>query len=112
MDKITILLSFLLISYSTTFAQKSEIFIYSDAAIHGYDPLAYFKESKPVKGDKKYTYSWKEASWYFSSQQNLDAFKTNPDYYAPQYGGYYAYGLADGHKLQRIRQAWTIVNNK
>ena len=32
--------------------------------------------------------------------------------YAPQYGGYCAYGLADGHKAPTDPQAWTIVNGK
>lgn len=93
-------------------AQKSEVFNPSDGAIHGYDPVAYFKENKPVKGDKKYSYSWKSANWYFASQQNLDAFKANPVMYAPQYGGYCAFGLANGHKATTDPDAWLISDGK
>ena len=35
--------------------QKSELFNPKDGAIHGYDPVAYFKESKPEKGDPKFS---------------------------------------------------------
>jgi YHS domain-containing protein len=93
-------------------AQKSEVFNTSGGAIHGYDPVAYFTESKAVKGDKKFTYTWNTSTWYFASQQNLNAFKAKPDKFAPQYGGYCAYGLAGGHKAPTDPEAWTIVDNK
>ena len=102
---------FLFISIAAL-AQKSEVFNSPDGAIHGYDPVAYFKESKPVKGDKKYSLSWNSANWYFASQQNLDAFKANPGMYAPQYGGYCAYGLANGHKATTEPDAWLISDGK
>lgn len=96
----------------SVFAQKSEIFKTSDGAIRGYDAVAYFKDSKAVKGDPKFSYSWRGANWLFANQQDLDLFKATPDKYAPQYGGYCAYGTADGHKASIDPQAWTIVNNK
>ncbi len=99
------------ISFSA-FAQKSAVFIRSDAAIGGYDPVSYFKEGKPVKGDKKFSYTWQAANWHFSSQQNLDAFKENPEKYAPQFGGYCAYGMSSGYKAPTEANAWTIVNDK
>ena len=107
-----LLFSFLIFSSVSLTAQKSAVYISADQAIHGYDPVAYFKEHKPVKGDPKYAYVWNGATWIFSTQQNLDAFKLNPAYFAPQYGGYCAYGLADGHKAPTDPQAWTIVDNK
>ena len=110
--KKTILMAGFLLSMLTIFAQKSEIFNPSNVAIHGYDPVAYFKENKPVKGDAKFSSSWKGASWYFSNQQNLDAFKASPEKYAPQYGGYCAFGLAGGHKAPTSPQAWTITGGK
>ncbi len=112
MKRVIVLMSFLFsISFAAT-AQKSEVFNTSDGAIHGYDPVAYFKEHKPVKGDKKYSTTWKSANWYFVSQQNLDAFKVKPDMYAPQYGGYCAYGLATGHKATTEPDAWLISDGK
>ena len=99
----------------TTFtlsAQQSEVFIKDGNAIQGYDPVAYFKESKPVKGNEQFNFKWNDANWIFSSQQNLDSFKLNPEKFAPQYGGYCAYGMSDGHKAPTNPEAWTIVDGK
>jgi len=32
--------------------------------------------------------------------------------YAPQYGGYCAYGMSEGHKAPTDPDAWTIVDGK
>jgi YHS domain-containing protein len=66
----------------------------SDTAILGYDTAAYFTDGKPVKGQDAFTYEWMGAKWKFASQAHLDLFKANPEKYAPQYGGYCAYGVS------------------
>lgn len=100
-----------LLACNITFAQQ-EVFSKSNQAIQGYDPVAYFKEAKPVKGKQELSYSWKNAEWHFSSAENLNEFKQNPEKFAPQFGGYCAYGVADGHKASTSPDAWTIVNGK
>ncbi|WP_337043251.1 YHS domain-containing (seleno)protein [Emticicia sp. 17c] len=94
------------------FAQKAAVFSNADGAIRGYDVVAYFTEGKPVKGNPELMYEWNEAKWYFSSTENLNRFKENPEKYAPQFGGYCAYGLSEGHKAPTQPDAWTIVDNK
>ncbi len=91
---------------------QQEVFLKSDAAIQGYDPVAYFKDSKPVKGKREFTYAWKGGKWHFASLENLNDFKANPEKFAPQFGGYCAYGVADGHKASTSPDAWTIVDGK
>jgi hypothetical protein len=93
-------------------AQKAEVFSTSAGAIKGYDPVAYFTVGKPVKGDPKISFRWNDADWYFSSQANLDAFKSSPEQHAPQFGGYCAYGVSDNHKAPTEPDAWTIVDGK
>ncbi|MEZ4825748.1 MAG: YHS domain-containing (seleno)protein [Bacteroidia bacterium] len=90
----------------------SEIYTTRDGAIKGYDPVAYFTEGKAVKGAEPYSFKWKDATWYFSSPENLATFKANPEKYAPQYGGYCAYGVADGHKASITPEAFTILDGK
>ena len=109
--KTFVLLAIILLPYGHGYAQH-EVFIKSDAAIQGYDPVAYFKESKPVKGKAELSYTWKQATWHFSSQQNLEDFKGNPEKFAPQFGGYCAYGMAEGHKAPTSPDAWTILDDK
>ena len=74
---------------------------FGNTAIKGYDPVAYFVENAPVKGDKQYTFEWQGANWQFASQANLDTFKSDPVAYAPQYGGYCAWAVAN-NKLAPI----------
>lgn len=93
-------------------AQKEEVFTSHSQAIRGYDPVAYFKENKPVKGSEDYSFKWKNAIWLFSSKENLDSFSMSPEKYSPQYGGYCAYGLSEGHKAPTDPNAWTIIDGK
>lgn len=103
--------SFLVFSNSSI-AQNSEIYAPSGIAINGYDAVAFFKDSKPVKGLNNLSYSWKNVNWLFASKENLESFKANPETFAPQFGGYCAYGTAQGHKAPTQIDTWTIVNNK
>jgi len=57
-------------------------------ALKGYDAVAYFTMGKPVKGQKKYQFEWRNAKWLFSSSEHLVLFQKDPTHYAPQYGGY------------------------
>jgi len=99
------------VCFSVT-AQQSPVFIHSGKAIRGYDPVSYFIDGKPLPGKEELTYKWNNADWYFSDQQHLDSFKVNPEKYLPQYGGYCAYGMYEGHKAPTDPNAWTIVNGK
>ena len=81
-------------------------------AVNGYDVVSYFADGKPVKGINQFAFNWNNATWYFSSKAHLDSFKTNPDKYAPQFGGYCAYGVSENHKASTSADAWTIVNDK
>jgi YHS domain-containing protein len=111
MKKLTVL--WLLVAVQTAvFAQKSPVFSTTEGAIKGYDPVAYFTQKKPVKGQATLTHSWKGAVWHFSTEANRKAFVENPDKYAPAYGGYCAYGWSRGYGVKIEPEAWSIVNNK
>lgn len=84
----------------------------SGIAIRGYDTVAYFTEGKPVKGVEAFSTQWMGADWLFSSQENLDRFLESPDDYAPQYGGYCAYGVAQGYLVKIEPDQWSIVDGK
>src|SRR3546814_15808043 len=93
-----LLVSALLFAASPVNTLKGGLFGgHSDTAILGYDTVAYFTLSKAVKGQDRFVYAWIGAKWKFASQATPDRFKENPDKYAPQYGGYCAYGVAQGH---------------
>ncbi len=81
-------------------------------AIKGYDVVAFHTEAKATKGLENFTYRWKDANWLFANQANLDMFKEDPEKYVPQYGGYCAFGTADGHKAPTETDTWTIRDKK
>ena len=91
---------------------KQEVYTKSGFAVNGYDVVAYFKDSKAVKGSEDLAFQWNNATWLFSSQENLEDFTMSPEKYAPQYGGYCAFGTAEGHKAPTQPDAWTIVDGK
>lgn len=106
------ILAIILLGVACNSSQTFEVYAPDNKAINGYDPVAFFTEAKPVKGNNAFAYKWKDATWYFASQKNLDAFKTQPEKYAPQYGGFCAYGTAEGHKAPTKPETWTVENNK
>jgi YHS domain-containing protein len=108
---------FVLISSLTLYSIAlfgQEIFTKDNVAIRGYDAVAYFKQQKPVEGSNSYKFDWSGATWKFSSSENLEAFKADPQKFAPQFGGYCAYGVSDGdgHKSPTSPEAFTIVDGK
>ena len=84
----------------------------TDTAIKGYDTVAYFTTGKPTKGLDTYYTSWKGAKWKFASQENLNLFLKEPDKYAPQYGGYCAFGVAKGSLVKIEPDQFAIVDGK
>jgi YHS domain-containing protein len=67
-------------------------------AIKGYDPVAYFTYHKPVKGAEAHRFAYEGVAYQFASEAHRKAFAADPSRYAPQFGGFCAYGTAAGHK--------------
>jgi YHS domain-containing protein len=84
----------------------------SGLALKGYDPVGYFTDGKPVQGKAQFTARHDGATYRFASAGNRDAFVAAPAKYAPQYGGYCAFGTASGYKAPIEPDAWTIVDGK
>ena len=84
----------------------------SDTAILGYDTVAYFTLGKATKGDDAYVTQWMGAKWKFASQAHLDLFKATPEKYAPQYGGYCAYGVTRDYLVSIEPDKFKIVEGK
>lgn len=85
---------------------------FSSLAVSGYDPVAYFTDGKPVEGSSDHELEWNGATWRFSSADNLEAFKANPEKFAPQYGGYCAWAVSQGYTASSVPEAWRIVDGK
>lgn len=79
----------------------------------GYDVVSYFTVGKPVAGSDRFTAEHGGVRWQFSTAENLAAFKSDPAKYAPQYGGFCAWGASVG-KLFDVDpvNGWKIVDGK
>jgi YHS domain-containing protein len=64
-------------------------------AIGGYDAVAYHTQSEAIVGDPSHTVDWEGATWHFADEENASTFESDPEAYAPAYGGHcaFAYGL-------------------
>ena len=84
----------------------------SNVILAGHDAVAYFTEGKPVVGSTEFTATYNDAIYRFSSAKNRDMFSAAPAQYAPQYGGFCAYGLTFGKKFEIDGKAFEVVDGK
>lgn len=89
-----------------------QFFERNNLAIDGYDPIAYFTEMKPLKGSPEFHSDFEGSTFQFVSAAHRDAFAADPSKYAPQYGGFCAFGMAKGYKATIDPAAFTVVRNK
>ena len=81
-------------------------------AVQGHDPVAFFTDGKPVKGDPKFTTTVHGATYFFASAEHKSAFDREPAKYEPQFGGYCAYGVSKGKAVEIDVEAFQIVNDR
>ncbi len=74
--------------------------------------MAYFTQGEAVAGSSNYQYEWMGSTWHFASAANRALFASNPEAYAPQYGGYCAKALSEGNIVPSDPDAWRIVDGK
>lgn len=117
MKKIFFLIVFALVA-TTIFAQSrfqraKHYNLEGKLAIEGYDPVAYFKQGKAIKGKPGLAETNDGTIYYFSSVENREVFAKNPSAYEPQYGGWCAYAMGDeGEKVEVDPETFKIVDGK
>lgn len=97
---------------SNAVAPVEHLNISSAIGLSGYDPVSYFA-GKPVKGDEKWSVERSEGErYYFASKENLEAFKAAPERFLPAYGGWCAYAMLDGDKVEVDPMTYKIVEER
>ncbi len=99
-------------SFAQVKAQKDAVYSTKKGAINGYDPVAYFTDGKPVKGLDSIAFTWHGATWHFANHNHRELFAAEPEKYAPQFGGWCAYGWSKGYPAKIEPEAWSIVDGK
>ena len=85
---------------------------FNNLAVQGFDPVTYFTLGELQKGLREFSTRYMGAEFRFVSQDNLDTFLSDPMAYAPQYGGYCAWAMADGKFAKGDARRWNIVDGK
>lgn len=80
--------------------------------VQGYDPVAYHREARPVRGDARFQSIFKGTVYRFSNTENRLAFDAMPEQYLPAYGGYCAYAMSNGDIVDINPRNWATVDGK
>jgi len=81
-------------------------------AIQGHDPVAYFREGRPVPGSPEFEAVYQGAKYQFASKEHREQFERNPAMYAPAFGGYCGYA-ASINKLSPVNpEIWQIEGGR
>ena len=84
----------------------------SKIAVNGYDPVAFFTDARPVNGSPFISASYQGATYLFSSEAHKSLFTASPAKYAPQYGGFCAFGVAIDKLFPVDITTWQVKNGK
>jgi YHS domain-containing protein len=81
-------------------------------ALEGYDPVSYFNDGKPVKGDPQVVGTFNGALYHFASQEHRATFEADPTKYAPAYGGFCGYAASVGKVRPANPLIWSVVDGQ
>ncbi len=93
-------------------AEEPVYFAPGGVALSGYDVVAYLTEGRAVAGSSEHALMWRGATWYFASAESMAEFEMNPQAYAPQFGGYCAYAVAEGQTGTSTPEAFFVYQGK
>src|ERR1051325_2946286 len=113
MKKLAIISALLVVLVTAAAAQKRLINTDKNGlALQGYDPVAYFSENRPVRGNAQFQSSYNGGTYYFASATNKATFDSNPKKYEPQFGGFCAYAVSQGHTAKIEPDAFQVLNDR
>lgn len=81
-------------------------------ALQGYDPVAYFEGGKPQLGKAEQSARHEGAVYHFATAEHKALFEKNPGKYAPQFGGYCAFGVGLGKLFPVDVTTGMVVNGR
>jgi YHS domain-containing protein len=84
----------------------------SKVAVSGFDPVAFFTDAKPVNGSPFISAEHQGATYFFASEEHKKLFATDPDKYAPQFGGFCAFGVALDKLFPVDISTWQVRDGK
>lgn len=103
---------FVSVLLSTPLLAADLVNLSDNVGVSGYDPVAFFTDAKPVKGNPAISATHHGATYYFATEKHRKLFQESPERYLPQYGGYCAFG-ASRHALAPVEiSTWQVRDGK
>lgn len=84
----------------------------SGVGLRGYDVVSYHTQEEPRLGNDEISSHWKGADWHFISVKNKAIFDSDPERYAPSYGGFCAFAVLKQFTADVDPTVWYIKNGK
>jgi len=84
----------------------------SHIAVSGFDPVAFFTDAKPVNGLPNITAEHEGATYFFATEEHRKMFLAGPEKYAPQFGGFCAFGVGLGKLIPVDISTWQVRSGK
>ena len=82
-------------------------------ALNGYDVVGYHTQYLAIRGTAEHAATHDGVTYHFSSGENLQTFKKDPEKYLPEYGGWCAFAMgAKNAKFAPDPKTFKMVNGK
>ena len=112
MKKLLLVFTMLVVVSAIMSAKELQNLDGNGVAIQGYDPVAFFLDGRPIKGNPQFQSQYHGAKYYFANGEHKASFDKEPAKYEPQFGGYCAYGASRGNKAPVKIETWQIVDGR
>ena len=106
---------YLLAAFAALFFSTNALAVdysHSTPAVQGYDVVSYHTGKRPLRGNGNFVATHDGATYQFSSKENLETFKSNPEKYVPAYNGFCAFGVSVGKKFIGDPEVYRVVDGK
>ncbi|MFM1883667.1 MAG: hypothetical protein RJA05_2076 [Planctomycetota bacterium] len=81
-------------------------------ALQGYDPISYLDPTGPLEGKKEYAVVHRGITYRFATPENKARFEAEPARYEPPYGGWCAWAVIDGDKVEVDPTNYEVIDGR
>jgi len=81
-------------------------------ALQGYDPISYLDKAGPKEGKKEHALVHRGITYRFATAENKAKFEAEPAKYEPPYGGWCAWAVIDGDKVEIDPMNYEVIEGR
>ena len=81
-------------------------------ALQGYDPISYLDKAGPKEGKMEHAFVYRGITYRFATAENKAKFEAEPAKYEPPYGGWCAWAVIDGDKVEIDPMNYEVIDGR